>query len=323
MKYIGLIIFVMPLAVACSDNDGRSEWISHPPSAAGELLFRSGFEGSVAVSSDLSRLVGYDSTTGHSWEKLPEWVDEAKFTYVVADSSDLDVHVGTRLVRMMGPDGNENTVLELTNRQNDPNTRATSRNELSFFSKSNEQGFGEGFVRYYTRLQDDLFEQLPDSLEAGLFYLMEWKDQPIIEASQAAGWSSFRVNVGISRDSDNDQFYWVATGREAQPDLRTEWQARNGRVPVVAGEWFLVEAYLRKDPELGRVFFAIDGEEVFDLSVRTSHSENPQRLRFWSMFKLYHNDKWLTRGPTRQWFDDLEIWSGFPPGYPFRKDVRP
>jgi hypothetical protein len=49
---------------------------------------------------------------------------------------------------------------------------------------------------------------------------------------------------------------------------------------------------------------------------RTEHPDHPLPLRFWSPMKNYHGMEWNAQGPVSQWYDDFELWSGFPPGHP-------
>lgn len=48
---------------------------------------------------------------------------------------------------------------------------------------------------------------------------------------------------------------------------------------------------------------------------RTQHADNPLELRFWSPMKNCHHMNWNKQGPVSQWYDDFELWSGFPPGH--------
>jgi hypothetical protein len=131
------------------------------------------------------------------------------------------------------------------------------------------------------------------------------------------------MNIGLAQDAESRDLYWVATGEQVQPVRQIEWQARNASVDVPLGEWFLVEAYYKRHPTDGRVFLAVDGEVVFDVTARTQHRDDPQPLNFWSVFKLYHDPSWWAAGPTEQWYDDLEIWTSFPPDYAVPESVQP
>ena len=85
---------------------------------------------------------------------------------------------------------------------------------------------------------------------------------------------------------------------------------------------------MKKHASAGRVYFAVDGQVVLDtrkttpegFSGRTEHADNPLELAFWSPMKNYHGMEWNRKGPVSQWYDDFELWSGFPPGHPGLND---
>jgi hypothetical protein len=58
----------------------------------------------------------------------------------------------------------------------------------------------------------------------------------------------------------------------------------------------------------GLVWLGLTGEPTF--------GQGQLLLRFWSPMKNYHSMAWNREGPVSQWYDDLELWSGFPPGHP-------
>ena len=74
----------------------------------------------------------------------------------------------------------------------------------------------------------------------------------------------------------------------------------------VAGRWFLYELFYRRHPTEGRVWVAMDGKEVCDVTGRTM---TKARLGGVSLMKcyptkgLYKGD----RGTVEQWIDDLQI----------------
>ncbi len=132
------------------------------------------------------------------------------------------------------------------------------------------------------------------------------------------------VNVVIHRDAGSTDFRWIITGQHPQPCRKTEWSYTNPQVDVPLGDWFLVEAYMKKHAAQGRVYFAVNGEVVLDtkqtqpsgFTGRTQHADNPLELQFWSPLKNYHGMEWNRRGSVSQWYDDFELWTDFPPGHP-------
>lgn len=317
------------LAGACGDSDddgGASGEITAelpPAPEPGELLFASGFGNGTTVSEDLLDINGVDADTGFSWDDNPAWVESTALYYAVRDDDNIADFQRTEIVEAPGPTGQTSRVLHLTNLGDDPDMPSTSRSELSLFGREDGDTFNEGYIRYWTRLQEDLDTVVPDGVEPRLYYLMETKDRAPGATGTASGHSGFRINIGLSQDTETRELYWVATGEQVQPERIIEWQSRNSSVDVPLGEWFLVEAYLYRHPTDGKVFFAINGEPVFDLTVRTQHRDQPRPLLFWSPFKLYHDESWWAAGPTEQWFDDLEVWSGLPAGVELSRRITP
>jgi hypothetical protein len=163
--------------------------------------------------------------------------------------------------------------------------------------------------------------------------IMEWKEpnSGIRKSAEECkkiggtqgGSNNYRININIRKDTNSSDFYWQIIGQHPQPCRVTEWKYDNHDIEVPFGKWFLVEAYMKQHKSDGRVFFAVNGEVVLDtkhiqpdgFEGRTQHKDNPMPLRFWSIFKIYHDTDWYEQGPTNQWYDDVELWSSFPPGH--------
>jgi len=286
------------------------------------VIFASGFEPDTSITDDLLNIVGTDLSTGYSWDELPGWVERSRFTYIISAGKDVLDFMNSEIIEMEGPLGHPTRVLHIENKADDPDNSSTSRNEFSLFSKDPPDDYSEGHVRYWMLLQDNLDRIIPLESNAGWYMIMEWKepnsgvtytdDECTAMGCTAAGSNNYRINIGIDKVAGSDRLYWVAHGEAPQPCRCTEWTITNDEVPVPMGEWFQVEAYMRKDHVDGRVYFAVNGEVVVDTIVRTEHADNPLPLQFWSIFKLYHGNDWRALGSTNQWYDDLEMLCGEP-----------
>lgn len=325
MKSIPIVLAAIGLvAAACGSDDPpleAADLIAEPIEA--ELLFASGFAEGTEITPDLLDIVGTDSETGFSWDDTPGWVESTGFFYAIRDAADIPELMTTEIIEADGPTGSPSRILHLVNRGDDPEEPATSRNELSFFGREEGTTFDEGYIRYWTRLQPNLDEVVPDGVAPNLYYLMESKDRAPGKTGTGSGHSGFRINIGLSQDPETRKLFWVATGEQVQPQRIIDWQSRNEQVEVPLGEWFEIEAYMRRHPTDGRVYLAINGETVFDLTVSTQHRDSPRELLFWSPFKLYHDPAWGSAGPTEQWYDDLEIWRGAPPDLDAGRRIQP
>lgn len=185
------------------------------------------------------------------------------------------------------------------------------------------------------KLQDNLNKIFSFEEEAPWYMIMEWKEPNSgIQKSKEecktccdadkGGTNNYRININLRKDKNSDQLYWALRGEHPQPCRVTEWIYSDKTTEVPLGEWFLVEAYLKKDATDGRIYFAVNGKVVLDTDVRrpegftgrTQHEDNPLPLHFWSPMKNYHGMSWNKKGPVSQWYDDFELWSSFPPEHP-------
>ncbi len=309
--------------------------LTHGPAfGEGQLLLKSGFEGQVRVTQGMSDITGIDPNSGLNWEATPEWIESSHFVYLVGKNKMLSDYMVSSIETAIGPYGSETRVLRMQNKADDPDQQSTSRNEYSFFMKPPPHGYQEGYVRYWMKLQDNLADLLPNDKATPWYMIMEWKepDSRIRKSAAeckavgqgAGGSNNYRINIGIHRQANAMQLRWYLTGEPPQPCRKAEWTYLNPDVEVPLGRWFFVEAYMKKHTTAGRVYFAVNGQVVLDTRVtpppgftgRTEHADNPLPLKFWSPMKNYHSMSWNRMGPVSQWYDDLELWSGFPPGHP-------
>ena len=303
--------------------------------SGGVLLLKSGFEKGVRISDDMNQILGSD-VPGYTWEQTPRW-ESSRFAYLVGRDRKVTDFMESVIERQVGPRGGETNVLRLINKADDPDHGSTSRNEFSFFAPKPPGEFKEGYVRYWMKLQANLDRLLPDDRPAPWYMILEWKEPNAGTAKSAAeckeccgakagGTNNYRINVGLERKPASREFQWVIRGERPQPCRVEEWRHGNSQVRVPLGEWFLVEAYLKKDSREGRVYFAVDHQVILDtdevkpagFTGRTEHPDHPLPLRFLSPMKNYHGMEWNRQGPVSQWYDDFELWSGFPPGHPRR-----
>ncbi len=327
MKYrVLILLFVVGLSWL-----GPASGLAH---GQGQLLLKSGFEADVRLTDDMLDIVGVDRDSGGDWDAAPAWIESSRFAYIVNKDKVLSDYMFSLIETMIGPHGNETRVLRLENRADDPDHSSTSRNEYSFFMKKPPEGYEEGYVRYWMKLQDNLPALAPNHKATPWYMIMEWKepDSGIRKSAAeckacgegAGGSNNYRINIGIHREAEATDFRWHLIGEHPQPCRKTEWSYTNPDVPVPLGRWFLVEAYMKKHATAGRVYVAVNGRVVLDTRVttpkgftgRTQHADNPLPLKFWSPMKNYHSMDWNRQGPVSQWYDDFELWSSFPPGHP-------
>jgi hypothetical protein len=278
------------------------------------LQFKSGFEeGSLIVpfswkaGRHMHRISGIDTTTGCDWDgDLP--CAHSYFVYLIGDHLP-DEHVTSDIVTVAGRDGSTTQALHMSVTADYAPAKSTTRNEWSMFYDEGDHRYEEGYVKYWMKLEDDFVERFPKE-QPNWRMMMEWKEPSSGTTTEKGGTNNYRINIHIVMRDGVPR--WQVIGQEVQPVRITEWEEVNADHVVPADRWFLVEAYMKKHATDGRVWFAVDGETICDYRGRTEHKDNPLPLKFWSIFKLYHGTKWLEAGPTHQWIDDVELWSGMP-----------
>jgi hypothetical protein len=187
---------------------------------------------------------------------------------------------------------------------------ATTRNEFSLFGPiEGDQGYGLCWMKF----PEDLAEQYP---VGSWRTVMEWKEPDSGKnRNRWVGTNNWWMNVNLRWDEEVGMPYWMVHGQHVQPLRQNEWTIENRHVPVPAGEWFQVEVFWLNNKTRGRLYFAVNRDEVRDYHGRTEHATNPLPLKFWSIFKLYHGQDWLKAGPPGQGVEDVEIRSGFRRGF--------
>ena len=292
-----------------------------------QLLLKSGFEVNTKIrhTAKESILTGTDLETGFSWDSndIP---GKMKFFYLAGEGA-LNF-VNTSIVHTQGRDKKATNALRMEVVKDYPDDRfgMVTRNEFSYFADSS---FREGYISYWMKLQPNLLEIAPktktsDQLD---YYqldswrmLMEIKEPNSGISIKGRGTNNYRISFFIARDPLQNRMYWLLRAEMPQPVRKIDWEIENRDVQVPIGEWFKMEAYFKKDHENGRIWWAVNGQEVADYHGRTEHPDNPMPVKFWSFFKLYQDEKWFVNGPVYQWVDDLEFWSSFPPGHDAAKD---
>ena len=269
------------------------------------LLFKSGFEGDIAITPiDASKhtITGTDRETNFSWDSdLP--AKKAQFLYLTGGESP-EPYVENRIEKVVGADGKPTNALYMEVKKDRSGDNFITRNEFQLFPSPDLE---KGYISYSMKLQGNDIDAWPNKDAWRVF--MEWKE-PGIENS-SGGTNNYRFNLSIN--ADREQIHWSGKTQQVQPSRFNEWSADNKQVSVPLDEWFDVEVFWRKgDEDEGRLWFAVNGEEVFDFRGRTQHADRPQDLEFWSIFKLYTGRDSLQNGSVYQWIDDVEIHSDFP-----------
>ncbi len=288
-----------------------------------QLILKTGFEENtfLKVSGKGHQFFGYDKSTNFSWENI-ELNGRLKFFYLAGDEP--GNFVETTIDKVVGRKDKPTSAIYMSVKMDFPYDKFgnVTRNELSYFPDS---ALTEGYVAVWIKLQDDFLEKAPKtkaSKQLDYYQLDSWRMLMEIKepnsgiSKKGRGTNNYRISFFIARDSTTNKMYWLLRAESPQPVRKIDWEIENKMVEVPIGEWFKMEAYFKKDKKNGRVWWAVNNQQVANYEGRTEHPDNPMPVKFWSFVKLYQDEKWFENGPVFQWIDDLEFWTGFPPSHP-------
>lgn len=143
----------------------------------------------------------------------------------------------------------------------------------------------------------------------------------------------FKISLNIGKDKGvGAPLYFTATGdirtggRPGHGKWETIWGDVGGRFEVPVGEWLDMEVgYRQGDKSSGRFYVAAKRSSersmhtVFDVTNWTYHPQSPKPVPLvnWNPLKLYTGSNIIDHirsrgGVARIFWDDLEIWDGWP-----------
>ncbi len=304
---IKLLIFLLLIKIVFFTSGlGQPENHCVSQVTAGKLLFKSGFEGNVAIvpyGRNKYTLTGTDKETNFAWNRdLP--AKKAHFVYLTGQESP-DAYIDNRIEETIGADGKPTNALYMEVTGDYPEDDFITRNEFSLFPSSSLK---QGYIKYSMKLQKNYLDAWPD--KDAWRVIMEWKEPKV---DDTGGTNNYRFYIAVK--ADREQIHWAAQGDQFQPKFVNDWTFENKTVSVPIDQWFDLEVFWHQgDEKNGRLWFAVNGQEVIDYRGRTQHKNRPQELYFWSIFKLYSGSGKNVLENTRlyQWIDNVEIWSDFP-----------
>lgn len=290
--------------------------------ADGILQFKSGFEGTTKVNqlrSDYSDIVGLDGSLG-DWSSLQNGtysnLDWVKFSYAYLQGGQIDI--------VSDPTGGNNHVLRL---QNTGTRTQWQMNQIPTYWKDDGQPnkFSQQFYRYRIYIPSNITTVPSYSSRAPWYMIWEshtWNSSPFPGAEQT------RHGIYLQKDQNSDLWYFNVIQERPEgchyydgpgPNCTTYWDnSEHQNIAVPFDQWFTLDVFFRYNETNGRFYVAITKEGsqrqlIADFQGKTKYE---QKLHDQMIIKLYHDASYTSKlGTTRQYYDDLEIWSDFPPGY--------
>ncbi len=251
-----------------------------------QLLFSSGFESDTYLNDiqhDYQVISGIDNETGFSW---PIEILGSDFSGIHRINDDNGKAITNRLEKVDGPMGNTTTTLyqEVTY-----DVRVTQTPYQINNLKDNPK---ELSMSYWMKT---------DTLS--LLGKDQWRAIWEYKTKQYAQNKGFRMIAFMTKDIHGRPLWIFQGDRNPQEPI---WQVENYDIPLIKGEWFKVEFYIKWDVgEDGYASMKINDQLIGEHFGPTTYNNDP--MDFIMLTQVYGNSF-----PMYQWIDDIEIWNGRP-----------
>lgn len=292
------------------------------------LQFSSGFEGTTHITGTVSTttsqdgwIEGNDGLLGN-WSALKignysnlSWVHQAYGWFqggrmeIVADSTDAANHV-----------------LRLRN-TNAIGSASRSQWELNQVVFWNDDGllnqFMQQFYRYRMYIPSDITRTVSYSNHAPWYMIWESHTWP-----QFAGGELTRHGIYLQKNGNSNVWYMNVIQERPEgchyyegpgPDCVAYWDNQeNHNISVPFDQWFTFEVFFKYSSTDGEFYVSItrDGQPRQVIAHYLGQTQWDNKLHDQMIIKMYHDSAYLsTLSQTVQYYDDLEIWSDYPPGY--------
>ncbi|RRQ47963.1 hypothetical protein DZC72_09465 [Maribacter algicola] len=249
------------------------------------LLFKSGFEG-VSISNPkdgYQYITGQDAITNFSW---PIYILGSDFSGIHRVNDDNGKAIKNKLEKVQGPKGN------ITNTLYQEVTYDVQVTQTPYQINNIKQNPGELYVRYWMKTDT-----------VSLLGTDEWRAIWEYKTKEYAENRGFRMIAYMAKDNQGKPF-WLFQG-DKNPQMPV-WQVENYKIPLIRGEWFKLEFFLRwSDDSNGYASMKVNDQLIGEHHGPTTNNSDP--MDFMMLTQVYGNSH-----PLYQWVDDLEIWDGNP-----------
>ncbi len=280
-----MVLFLLILIVFFFGCDDRND-PEPKPSPESQLLFRSGFEGNSyidEIKNNYQVIMGTDTESGFRW---PISILGSDFSGIHRIDDDDGEAIDNYIETVIGPEGNETSALF---QRVNYDVKAT---QTPYQINNIKQNPKELYIRYWMKT-DTLSLPGKDQWRA----IWEYKTKQYAENR------GFRMIAFMAKDIHGRPFWSFQGDKNPQEPI---WQVENYDMPLIRGEWFKVEFYLKwsEGPD-GYASMKVNGKLIGEHFGATTHNEDP--MDFIMLTQVYGNSH-----PMYQWVDDIEIWSGIP-----------
>ena len=282
--------FTLAILLLLSILSCNKETPSEPSTSGSKLLFSSGFEEDVHISTnvveyseDYRFIEGVDKKTGFSWPINILGASESALHYV--DDNNLQA-IKSEIKTVIGHNGKSTKALYSIEHYDLGVTQCPY--EILNITEGNK----DLYIKYWIKVDSSSITQ--SDMWRTFF---EWKTKDYAKGT------GFRLISFIYTDKDGKP-YWHWQG-DANP-TNPIWEIDNRSEPVPINKWFLTEFYWHwSEGNDGRALWKINGKVIGDHYGPTTQNSKP--IDFIMLTQIYGNVS-----PKYQWIDDIEIWDGLP-----------
>jgi hypothetical protein len=294
----------------------------------GILQFKSGFEGTTHITGEISTtsskenwIEGVDGSLG-DWNSLKNgtnpnlnWV---KYSYGWFQGGHMEI--------VQDPTGADNHVLRLrnTNIISGLSRAQWQLNQVKDYWNDDGQSnkFTQQFYRYRMYIPGDITTVPSYSSWSSWYMIWESHTWP-----QFSGGEKTRFGIYLQKNPNSSLWYFrvVQTRPEGCDDYEKPvtcdvyWDNKSHQnIPVPFDQWFTFEVFFKYSETDGEWYVAItkDGEQRQEIAHFLGRTKYDDKLHDQMIMKMYHSSAYLNAiGETNQYYDDLEIWGDYPPGY--------
>jgi hypothetical protein len=301
------------------------------PTLGGVLQFKSGFESGtkLTTASGGGDIIGIDNSVSsgiNNWVNLPQYLPWAKEQSLYSQGGSWSISAD--------PVNSSNKVLHFHNSDVDGNI---SRSQWSMKSVNQwtDDGTPNLFDKQFFRVRMFIPTETGNTYalnETSPFYMI-WESHAW-EPAQFSGGENTRYGVYLDKYAGENFWHFrvvqqrpegMSSCDDNKPEticwlnctINSQWCDVNHKVPF--GKWFTFDVFFKYAATDGEFFVAYqeDGKPRQIVGHFKGQTKYDQKLHDQSILKLYHDQGFLSRLPdgTDQYYDNLEIWSDYPPGY--------
>jgi hypothetical protein len=292
----------------------------------GILQFKSGFEGSTHITGNTNTtggvdnwIEGVDGPLG-DWSSLKNGTNSTlawnKYAYaylngghmaIVPDPTNPNNHV----LRFMNDGGGNRSQWQLTQ----------VKDYWTDDGRPNQ--FTQQFYRYRMYIPSDIKKVPSYNSHAPWYMIWESHTWP-----QFSGGEKTRHGIYLQKNQNSNLWYFNAIQERPEgchyyegpgPSCVVYWDNHEHQnIPVPFDQWFTFEVFFRYSETDGEWYVAItrDRQPRQEIAHFVGRTKFDEKLHDQMIMKMYHDTGYISvLGETRQYYDDLEIWSDYPPGY--------